>query len=144
MGKLESGDKGNLHVRLIGKYVPTAARAMGNNTINMLKNLGLVEENGKQTFTPCAESTLLALVSERLALGAFVDNAAAIAEVEEQERLQREATLQGSDNTQTLASGEHTPAETPADGLGSVGALIDNAFNAAQQEQLEAIAAEAI
>lgn len=67
-GNITTGDKGNFHLNLIGRpYSVAAARAMGNNTVAMLKHLKvLVGEKG--TYTPNPDSLILAKVNGQLGL----------------------------------------------------------------------------
>lgn len=112
-GKIESGDKGNLHQKLLAKpYAATAARAMGNNTINMLKSLRIITESGKQCFVPNEGSALLPLVADRIALS-FVDNEEAVALEEQREADERAARTQVSANQETLATAAPADQETP-------------------------------
>lgn len=69
-GKLVSGDKGNLHADLIAKpYAPSAARAMGNNTLNLFRTLKLIQAGTeKQTFVANPDSLLLAKANSLLGL----------------------------------------------------------------------------
>jgi hypothetical protein len=102
--KITTGDKGNLLSMLGASYTPAAGRAMGNSTLNMMKALNIVTEKGKGTFEPSENSTVLALVSERLGLS-FVDNDAAIAEVEAKEAADRAAAEAASmEQSQEMAT----------------------------------------
>jgi chemotaxis protein histidine kinase CheA len=67
-GQITTGDKGNLHLNLIARpYSAAAARAMGGNTVNMLKTLKvLVGEKG--VYTPNADSLILMKVNGQLGL----------------------------------------------------------------------------
>lgn len=67
-GQITTGDKGNFHEALVARpYSVLAARAMGNNTISMLKTLKvLVGEKGTYTGNP--DSLILAKVNGQLGL----------------------------------------------------------------------------
>lgn len=84
-GQITTGDQGNLFKTLLAKpYTPAAARAMGNNTVNMLRQLKLINEESKQTFVPNPQSLLLAFVTEKMGLSfGELDEGDATDEVEE-------------------------------------------------------------
>lgn len=84
-GQITAGDQGNLFKTLLAKpYTPAAARAMGNNTVNMLRQLKLINEESKQTFVPNPQSLLLAFVTEKMGLSfGELDEGDATDEVEE-------------------------------------------------------------
>lgn len=68
-GQLTTGDRGNLFTTLLAKpYAPSAARAMGNNTLNMLRQLKLTDFGLKGVYVANPESLLLAFVAEKLSL----------------------------------------------------------------------------
>jgi hypothetical protein len=109
--KLTTGDKGNIYGKLSATYSAAAARAMGNSTLGMLRALNVVVETGKGTFEPAENSTILALLSERLGLS-FVNNSEAIAEIEAKEAQERAAAeAVALDSTEQVAVVD-TPAET--------------------------------
>jgi hypothetical protein len=87
-GKLVSGDKGNLFQTLLAKpYSPSAARAMGNNTLNMMAQLKLVVQSEKQVYVPNPESLLLAFVAPKLSLAFDYDEGEGDGEGDEGEAL---------------------------------------------------------
>jgi flagellar biosynthesis GTPase FlhF len=69
-GKIVTGDKGNFHTALLAKpYAPSAARAMGNNTVAMFRLLKLIVGNGdKQTYVANPDSLLLAAAKSKLGI----------------------------------------------------------------------------
>jgi len=70
-GKIVTGDKGNFHAALIAKpYAPSAARAMGNNTVNCFRQLKLLVPHAteKQTYVANPDSLLLAMANEKLGI----------------------------------------------------------------------------
>jgi hypothetical protein len=69
-GKLETGDTGNLHLRLVGvPYSPQSARSMGRNTISLMEKLRMVVKTEKQTYAANPKSIYLAATLDRLGLG---------------------------------------------------------------------------
>jgi hypothetical protein len=103
--KIETGDKGNLFLRLSALYTGGSARAMGNSTMGMLKALQIVTETGKQSYAPNADSTLLAAISDKLMLS-FIDRGEALALIAQQEADALVAAV---------TSGVVDTPETPAD-----------------------------
>lgn len=68
-GQLTTGDKGNVISALVAHpYSIGAARAMGNNTINMLRNLQMVDLGAKGVLVPNPDSLLLQVVAGKLQL----------------------------------------------------------------------------
>jgi len=69
-GNIVTGDKGNFHAALIGHpYAPSAARAMGNNTVAMFRLLKLIVPSGdKQTYVANGDSILLSIANSKLGL----------------------------------------------------------------------------
>lgn len=69
-GHIVTGDKGNLFQTLVAKpYAPSAARAMGNNTVNMLRQLKLITpSDDRSTFVANPQSLLLAFIAPKLGL----------------------------------------------------------------------------
>lgn len=68
-GKLTTGDNGNLHAALLKKpYSPSAARAMGRNTITLMEKLKVINKTAKGEFVANPNSLLLANVKAMLAL----------------------------------------------------------------------------
>lgn len=69
-GKLETGDKGNLHLNLLAKpYSQGAASAMGRNTINLMAALKVINKTDKGVFVANPESLLLSIVNGKLGIG---------------------------------------------------------------------------
>jgi hypothetical protein len=85
-GFIQTGDKGNFHAALLAKpYSPAAARAMGNNTIHMMKDLKvLVGEKGRYVANP--ESVYLSVLAGQLAL-TFGATEQAVSEVTTEEAI---------------------------------------------------------
>lgn len=68
-GQITSGDKGNLHTALLEHpYAPAAARAMGNNTLNMMRQLKLLTLTAKGHYVANADSVLLSVMAGKQAL----------------------------------------------------------------------------
>jgi len=78
-GTITSGDKGNYTTALVSggpkndvnprPYGMSSARAMGNNTISLLKQLRVITaDEKKQTFIPNPDSLILSLVNSKLGL----------------------------------------------------------------------------
>lgn len=68
-GHIKTGDKGNLHENLLSKpYSPSAARAMGNNTIAAMRDFKVIvkDEEGKYVANP--ESLILMKVNGMMEL----------------------------------------------------------------------------
>jgi hypothetical protein len=107
---LTTGDKGNIYGKLSKTYSPGAARAMGNSTLGMLRALNVVAESSKGVFEPTEDSTVLALLSERMGLS-FVDNAAAIEEAEAVEAEEARKRAEAIEGSMTLATPEQDAVE---------------------------------
>jgi hypothetical protein len=68
-GQITTGDKGNLHAALLAKpYAPAAARAMGNNQLNAMRQLKLISLTSKGHYAPNGDSVLLSILASKLAL----------------------------------------------------------------------------
>lgn len=75
-GQITVGDKGNFLSALMTQYSTAAARAMGNNTLNMLRNLQLVSLGAKGVLVPNSDSLLLAVVAAKRNLDFGTDEGA--------------------------------------------------------------------
>jgi len=68
-GKITTGDKGNLHQNLLARpYDVSSARAMGNNTIAMLRHLKVIVAGEKGEYLPNPNSLILMKVNGQLGL----------------------------------------------------------------------------
>jgi hypothetical protein len=64
-GKIQTGDNGNLHKNLLSKpYSPSAARAMGRNTVTVMEKTKMIVQSGKGEFVPNPSSLFLAMANE--------------------------------------------------------------------------------
>jgi hypothetical protein len=68
-GQITTGDKGNYHLDLVSRpYAVSAARAMGNNTITVLRALKVILLGEKGVYAPNPDSLILAKVNQQLGL----------------------------------------------------------------------------
>jgi hypothetical protein len=80
-GEITTGDKGNLHTALLAKpYAPAAARAMGNNQLNAMRQLRLINLTTKGHYAANPDSLLLSVIAGKLSL-TFPEPVAAVESV---------------------------------------------------------------
>jgi hypothetical protein len=142
---LVSGDKGNVHQRLISvPYSVATARAQGNGAITTLRALGvIVPGTAKQEWVPNERSVFLARISDKLGLDFVnVDEICAEADAADAERIaalkagRKEAvTATPEENAATVATAE-TPAEPAVTSDDDLASLIDGVLQASEGEAL--------
>jgi hypothetical protein len=66
-GKIQTGDNGNLHKNLLSKpYSPSAARAMGRNTVTVMEKTKMIVQTGKGEFVPNPNSLFLMMAQQAM------------------------------------------------------------------------------
>jgi hypothetical protein len=66
-GKIQTGDNGNLHKNLLSKpYSPSAARAMGRNTVTVMEKTKMIVQTGKGEFAPNPNSLFLMMAQQAM------------------------------------------------------------------------------
>ncbi|MDP9155321.1 MAG: hypothetical protein M3O74_13835 [Pseudomonadota bacterium] len=66
-GKITTGDNGNLHKNLIAKpYSPSAARAMGRNTVTVMEKTKMIVAGAKGEYLPNSGSLFLLMAQQNL------------------------------------------------------------------------------